>query len=171
MRLIRYRADSRDELLGVPVYGLATMDPGARGALLVWERLRLWPTVPDQVIGLGSKRLTLRPRYRAASLLLVEGQYVGVNAASSMRLAFAAGMEVGRYWSQSTPLLRATAVIAPRTWQGVLPKGTEGVKERARKHVHSRVAGFLDGMSAALAEGATDAWCMADWYMTLRGSQ
>lgn len=124
------------------------IDPGETGAAVVGDSFH---RLDSDISQWGDFELTV-----------VEGQYVGVNPSTALRLSFGAGVLCGR-------LGRDVLIVPPSVWHVVLDagKGRQQLKAAAAVLAANRSA-KLPAWNNALLEGACDAFAISEWWRWAR---
>jgi hypothetical protein len=124
-----------------------SIDPGLYGGAISHDG-------KGEILDVYSLKRTQVPRVNV-DLVVMEGQYVGPNARSALRLSFGAGLLCGRIGLD-------VLIVQPSTWQHVLPavrgrselaKATEALARGKLGNVPSFTKKELEGVFSAVGIG------------------
>ncbi len=155
--------------------GLVTIDPGASGAVLVfddwWRKERL--STPYAAFPMTAEQMVERAAQAAdeahAAVMVVEAGYLNVRQPSSLETARRAGMAVGAIAAHLGYAVHVVSV-QPQTWQSFALDLPSQADSRARKlaavdlAASSMAKAYATTGDAQQRSGYADAWCMGWWW-------
>ena len=150
MRVYEWDRDWEEVLAKHRTSKFVSIDPGKYGALIS-ERGFAYKL--DEDLSIFNFDLTV-----------IEGQYVGVNPKSALRLSFGAGVLCGQ-------LGRDVLVVPPVVWQSsVLPqvKGRSALAAEAAKLAEHHMGPNMPKWSNKALEGVHSAVCIRQWWLWAR---
>ena len=157
---------------------LIAIDPGNNGALLGWHEA----PIPGEELGMpdlyipisndltGAKNLereVLR-KMHGVRTLLVEDQFVGMNANSALMTAFSAGVIAGIIISTIT--VDRLVLMKPANWQSSLPKDDGPRKGPGKRRALALAEAKIPDLLAKIStkprrQGAADTFGIAHWFV------